>query len=104
MNGFTVTVVQHDELCQVTLRGELDSSTSPALHAELAQADGRVVMDCQDLTFVDSSGVAEFVLLANRVESLTLVKPSASLQRILETLGLTELFQIEGEATGTGSR
>ena len=102
MDGFTVTVVQLDGLCQVALRGELDSSTSPTMHEELEQASGQLVVDCQGLTFVDSSGVAEFVLLANRVESLTLVKPSESLKRILQTLGLTELFRIEEQAPGSG--
>lgn len=97
MDGFTVTVVQFDGVSRVALAGEIDISTCQLLNKELEAARGRVLVDCQGVTFIDSNGIAELILLANRVESLTLFKPSAVLRRVIGALGLSEFLRIEDD-------
>jgi anti-anti-sigma factor len=99
MEAFTVTVEQSDEACRLTLAGELDAATAPILHDALTAVHGHVRIDCEQLSFADSSGIAELLVLARQVDSVGLEKPSHQLRRSLEILDLTAVLGLEEPAT-----
>ena len=86
-----------------TLRlvGELDLSTVPelrrALEPELDEG-GRIVLDCSDLTFIDSSG-AMALIDATRVLGprgrLVVMSPRPLVRRVVGVLGLDRLGNLE---------
>ena len=69
----------------LTLRGELDIATVPRLEEAVAGALERspraLTIDLRALSFMDSSGLRQFILLAERAEregwTLALVRPEA---------------------------
>jgi anti-sigma B factor antagonist len=68
---------------RLTLRGELDIATVPRLQeavaAALERSPGELTIDLRTLSFLDSSGLRQFILLAERAEQegwrLALVRP-----------------------------
>ena len=88
----------------LSLAGELDPATSPALQGRLTElaADGAVssvIIDLSQVTFLDSSGLRVLVTgseaLRARSAGLVLRGPSANIRRVLEVTGLTELITVE---------
>ena len=67
-----------------------------ALNDALAD-DMDLLIDCTDLTFIDSSGIAVLVrtqqMLAARGHRLRIVKATATIERLFQVTGLTELLQ-----------
>ena len=60
-----VQVVAEPDPC-IRLAGELDLRTAPRLVRALAELDGcDVVVDCTDLTFLDSTGISALVQAHN---------------------------------------
>jgi anti-anti-sigma factor len=93
MIDVAISVLQDDDQWRVVITGELDMSTSPVLRERLADASGgAVVFDCSGLTFVDSSGITELLMLAKRVDSVLLEKPPPTLRHAIEVLGLAEVL------------
>jgi anti-anti-sigma factor len=74
--------VEGDAAC-LNLRGELDIATVPRLVAAVASAlrssPGELTIDLRDLSFLDSSGLRELIVLADRARAegwrLGLVRP-----------------------------
>jgi anti-anti-sigma factor len=95
MEAFRAAVTQSEEACRVTVAGELDVSTAPILREVLSDVHGDVTIDCDQLAFADSSGIAELLALAYRVDSICLEHPSTQLRRSLEILDLTEILGLE---------
>jgi anti-anti-sigma factor len=93
MDAFAVSVTRAEAFCLVKVAGKLDLTTAPLLHSELERVSGDVVIDCSELTFADSSGIAEFLILVNRVDSVTLTQASNELRQLVETLGLNEVLR-----------
>jgi anti-sigma B factor antagonist len=56
------------------VRGEIDMASVPALESALRTyievSTGDVVVDCAEMTFIDSSGLATFVRLARELQAL----------------------------------
>ncbi len=83
---------------RLRVAGKLDAATvRPFLDAIEPLADGaqRAVIDCQDLTFCDSTGLRGLIIIRNRIGvrgSVTLVHPSDGLRRLLAITGLTEFL------------
>ena len=85
---------------RISLRGELDVSSSPALRDLIVRlvSEGRtkLVIDCDGLAFVDSTGLGVFVgararaLAANGSVTLESVRPA--LARLLSVTGMDGLF------------
>jgi anti-sigma B factor antagonist len=94
VSDFDVSVEQLDGLCQVAVVGELDLVSAPVFRESLAEAQGVALIDCSELTLLDSTGLSELVSLAKRGVAITLVKPSGIVRRAVEVTGLTELFLI----------
>lgn len=95
---FHVEVRQSDETTVISLSGELDLASSPALEDELgrvAQSDARlVVVDLRNLEFMDSTGLSVLVRAHQRAEEngrrLGLVNGSQQVQRLLSLTGVAE--------------
>ena len=91
------------EAPELAIRGEVDVSTSAALREELYtlidNGATRVVIDCGQMDFIDSSGLGVLVGALKRVREkngelvLRALNPSAS--KVFEITGLTKLFTIE---------
>ena len=83
----------------VRARGELDIASGPrlvALAGESAEAEVPVVLDLDEVTFVDSSGLRALIEAERAVKSrgtrLVLARPSAAVARLLDMTGLREAF------------
>jgi anti-anti-sigma factor len=80
--------------------GDLDFATQRVVHSDLADAmsegDGPVVADCQNVTFLDSSGLRELVWarLAAAGRSFSVENPSVAARRTLERTGLTDMLNV----------
>jgi len=91
--------VDHGE-ATVTVRGELDLSTAPALSRSLAevldQHPQRVVVDMGDLAFIDSTGLTLLVRTSNALKqhagALWLTHPRPGVRKVLELVGLDGLL------------
>ena len=88
---------------RLILDGELDLSNVGEMNEEIAKLEARdldrLVIDLGAVTFIDSTGVACFVHLTERVRDrrteLRFVNGSRAIDRILRLTGLTELFPFE---------
>jgi anti-sigma B factor antagonist len=86
----------------VSLAGELDVATVPALRAFLLSLHGDVDVDCAGLTFIDSAGIGVFAAyhkaLRDSGRQLRLRNVNHGCYRILEMAGLTGLLDIQQSA------
>lgn len=84
----------------VRIGGELDVASIEALQGEidalLACEDEPVVVDLAELVFMDSSGIAVLLRLANHFSEVTVQNPSPLIQRAVEVLGLSERLGMGG--------
>lgn len=95
-----------DALCgegqpELRLVGELDIGTAGYLRSALAEVAGQgatIVLDLSGLGFVDSSGLHELVVAVKRQRAaggdIVLRHPSPQTLRVLEIVGLTQLFVV----------
>jgi anti-sigma B factor antagonist len=76
----------------VELGGELDiaglSDVAPQVDALLELAPEAVRLDLAELRFLDSSGVAVLVRLANHVGRVTTTDAAPAVRRVLQVMGL----------------
>jgi anti-sigma B factor antagonist len=86
----------------LTVRGELDLETSPALRQHLHRAidsgQREVTVDVSGLTFLDSTAISVLVdgqKQLRRIDGrLILRDPTSRTRRILEIAGLLEFFEL----------
>jgi anti-anti-sigma factor len=79
------------------LVGELDLASAPTLTDALGELEtnGSIVLDLQELTFIDSSGIhAIFTQALAREGQLVLANPSAEIVRTLEIMGIADHPQL----------
>jgi anti-sigma B factor antagonist len=76
----------------VRLAGELDIASlpdvAPQLDALLAQDPQPVQVDLEGLEFLDSSGIAVLVRIANRFHPVGVRNATPAVRRVIEVLGL----------------
>ena len=95
-----VEVTRRDRGAVVTVRGEVDLATAPALAdalAGIAPGDGPAVVDLTDVGFLDSSGLSVLLQARERLSAgagLRLVVTRPALQRVLAVTGLDEVFVV----------
>jgi anti-sigma B factor antagonist len=80
----------------ISLRGELDlgcvERARAGIEPFLTPDTERVVFDLGALKFMDSSGIALLVEVANRVPAVEVRDPTPIVRRVLEVTGLAESF------------
>ncbi|HWL35855.1 MAG TPA: STAS domain-containing protein [Frankiaceae bacterium] len=100
--GLTVTYTT-DPDAVITVSGELDVATAPALREAFLTLLNRdevpdVTIDASGVSFCDSSGLAVLLMGARRWSSeekrLVLRSPSRSLGRILDLAGVRRAFEV----------
>jgi anti-anti-sigma factor len=93
-----VAVSEEDGNPLVAICGELDLSTTEqvrsAVDAALAGRQQRVVFDLSGLTFMDSSGIALLVRVAQRVGDVELRTPTPIVRRLIELTGLAQTLRL----------
>lgn len=93
---FDITATTEGDVARVVIGGELDTNSAPRLIAtihELAVRPQRgVQLDCEAVTFLDSAGVRALIVARNEAArngvDLVLVRPSATVTRVIEMTGL----------------
>ena len=87
------------------IRGEVDLASASELQDKLLalvnSTTDDLVLDCEGLEFVDSTGIAVFVhtqrILELQGRGLRVVNLSGMARRAFELLGLSEVLAIEGD-------
>jgi anti-anti-sigma factor len=96
---FSVHTVLADHAATVTVRGELDVSTKPALLGELGsavrQGATEIVIDISGLSFVDSSGVAAFLEARQLGALVSLRNPTGRVRKLLELVLIESVVPIQ---------
>ena len=82
----------------ITVRGEIDISNVESVRADidglLGGHSGHAVFTVDALTFMDSSGIALFVQIHNRLGSIELRDPTDIVRRVIDITGLSETFGV----------
>ena len=113
-DGFRIdaTIDAADSLARLQLTGEVDAATAPLLEASIVDAAGagarEIVLDCGDLSFIDSSGLSVLVASHKRLRDrgclLVVDSPPPAARRLFEIAGLDRVLTIrdgrEGPTTG----
>jgi anti-sigma B factor antagonist len=101
-NHFRVEVRSEGPASVLTLSGELDLASSPALEQELDRAleagTNQLIVDLRELEFMDSTGLSVLVKAHQRVEEagarFGVVKGSAQVQRLLSLTGVADRITV----------
>jgi anti-sigma B factor antagonist len=92
----SLDVSSADDGLVIALAGELDLASLPAVAGPMDDVLSRpaqpVVLDLGGLTFLDSSGVALLVRIANHFGQVRTRAATAPVRRVIEVLGLAERF------------
>jgi anti-anti-sigma factor len=103
MNGFRATVTDRGDHVSLALAGDLDLSAHEALTAQIATLIGvghALVVDCAQVTFMDSMGLNALVgglrLAAAAGLAFELAALSDPVLRVMELSGTAELFTVRG--------
>jgi anti-sigma B factor antagonist len=84
---------------RVFVTGELDMSVAPqlqeALHAAAVTDGCEVMIDLTRVTFVDSSGLNEFLRLTNKGHEVVIRGAAGPVRRTIELVGLDQVFMLE---------
>jgi anti-sigma B factor antagonist len=99
-------VRQDDRVVVLSIGGEIDLATAPALAETLERVTpapgGTVHLDVAEVSFLDSTGISVLVEARNRLEdhgaSLVLHRVAPTVQRVLEISGLGTVFELRPDA------
>lgn len=85
---------------RVRLGGELDIASlpdvQPGLEALLARDPQSVLVDLAELEFMDSSGVAVLIRIANHFRPVEVCHATPAVRRVIEVLGLADRLGLGG--------
>jgi anti-sigma B factor antagonist len=88
-----------DSTMIIELNGRLDATNSASLQEKLmslAAAEKTLVINCEGLSFISSSGLRIFMLIAKKMKSehshFALCSLSENVKEIFELSGLSEIF------------
>ena len=92
------------------ISGEVDLANAEELGSALEgieSANSDVELNLEGLTFIDSTGLREIILLARKLpegRSLVLIAPTAAIRRTFEIAGIPEIPQVHvrDDADGSG--
>ena len=106
--GFEAHVLRLDGSVVVALAGEVDMATASQFRAVLEEAvaaSSRVILDCDQLSFIDSSGLRELLLASNALAgrgSLTLRNVNKAPMTTLTVSGLADVLEVEAAYSADG--
>ena len=85
---------------RVRLGGELDlagvADVQPALDQLLARPPQPACVDVGELEFLDSSGIAALIRIANHFDLIETVHAGPAVRRVVEVLGLSTTLRLDG--------
>ena len=98
---FRVEVNSEDHAVVISVSGELDLATSPALEQELERASSSatvVIVDLRQLEFMDSTGLSVLVKAHQKAEELgqsfALVRGPQQVERLLSLTGVADRVRL----------
>ncbi len=99
---FRVEVQSEDHAVVISVRGELDLATSPALEQELERVSSSettvVIVDLRELEFMDSTGLSVLVKAHQQAEELgqsfALVRGPQQVERLLSLTGVADRVRL----------
>jgi anti-sigma B factor antagonist len=87
---------------RVVVRGEVDMATAPQLRELLEglieSGSKRIVIDCRELSFLDSSGIGVLVAARNRLGDdgdIVLDSPQAHVRKVLDITKVSSHLSVE---------
>ncbi len=101
---FELSVESNDNLkCVIAVKGEIDIFSAPGFKESLYGAIGErhqdVVLDCTDLTYIDSMGLGILVGALKRIKehnhSIVVKNPKSTVRKLFKITGLDKVFIIE---------
>ena len=91
-----ISVETQERRTIVRIGGELDVATAPALVEVLNVANGDIIVDLSELSFLDARGLAVFAhahgRAAQRGDRLTVVNATGLARRVFELTALSHLL------------
>lgn len=105
--AISVRVEQHGHVARLHPSGEIDLATAPVVEAWLTRAESNgnaaIVVDLEQVTFMDVSGLRVFLAAADRAHarghSFAIINASSAVEMVLQITGTTHLLGAAG-ATG----
>ena len=99
---FGVTIEEHDSAVHLLLTGELDISTAQRLEDDLRRVEAErpklIVIDLQDLAFLDSTGLRLFIMADARAREegrrFAIVRGNEMIRRVLRLTRLDERLNV----------
>jgi anti-sigma B factor antagonist len=82
---------RRDASGQIVVTGEIDLASAAAFRPVMLASTDPIALDLTGVTFMDSAGV-RLLLLAREVRPVRIVAVSPAVSRVLELLGLSEMF------------
>jgi anti-sigma B factor antagonist len=103
---FRLEVRREGQATLITVSGELDLASSPALQEELDRVAGSdtalLIIDLRELDFMDSTGLSVLVRAHQRAEEqgrrLAMVKGPQQVQRLLSLTGVADRLTLVDSA------
>jgi len=89
----------------VTLTGELDAASAPRFQEALSEAEQTdaelILIDAEQLTFIDSIGIEGLVAAKRRANArgcrLVIRNPTGDVERIFQLVGLDKLLRVNDD-------
>lgn len=101
-----ISTEQVDDVCEIKLKGEIDVYTAPRLKEEIvaliASGCSNVIVDLQNVAFIDSSGLGVLVSALRRARerngAVRIVCTRENILKIFRITGLDKVFPIFSDA------
>ncbi len=105
---FRITSEQRGHAAHLRVFGEIDMATSPLLEEWLQAAEGEgrteILVDLEQVTFMDTSGLHVFLRAAERAgrsgRTFAIARASAIVQRVLRITGTSQLLSADAPMFG----
>ncbi len=84
------------DVTRVLLEGDIDLYNADEFREALNDIDGKIVIDCNELNYIDSTGLGVLVAaFKNNARNVSITGLKPHLFRIFELTGLANVFDIE---------
>lgn len=105
-NPFAISATTQDDITTIALNGYLDAHTAPqferAIEDEIGAGRMRIVVDCQNLTYISSAGLGVFMSFIEEVREqggdIKVAALQPKVESVFEVLGFAEIFDISTDA------